>query len=415
MLSRLMKVQLVAFLVIAVLGIVYVGGKYARLDDLVGVGRYTVHMNLNHFGGIFPNAEVSYRGVPVGRVGEMRLTPDGLQVDLELENGGPKIPESTHVVVANRSAIGEQYVDFQPVSDAGPYLDGGDTIPADHTSTPIPIEDLFQSVSGLMDSVPVDALRTTFTELGKAFNGRGEDLRSLVQSVNAFTDEASKNLPQTLDLITDSVTVLGTQADQSSAIQSYSADLDRITRQLKSSDPDVRRLIGTAKDASDEVGDFVGRSGDDIASLLAGANVISGVADDVWEGLRVLLAALPALGAASPTVAPGDDTIHMGVVLETNNPVACTRGYEGTQKILAEMKAKNPDFDDTTDDFPVNLDASCDVPLGNPTGVRSSDRIKYADPTTVQPWDDKPKQDPDKLYLRPIASQVAALLGVTPR
>src|SRR5699024_4586736 len=105
MLSRLMKVQLIAFVLIAVLGIVYVGGKYLRLDDLVGLGRYIVQMYLEQSGGIFPKAEVSYRGVPVGRVGEMRLTPDGLQIDLELENGGPKIPESTRAVIANRSAI----------------------------------------------------------------------------------------------------------------------------------------------------------------------------------------------------------------------------------------------------------------------------------------------------------------------
>src|SRR5690625_3677025 len=200
MLSRLMKVQLIAFVLIAVLGIVYVGAKYARLDDLVGIGRYTVHMDLEQSGGIFPNAEVSYRGVPVGRVGGMRLTPDGLQVDLKLENGGPEIPASTRAVVANRSAIGEQYVVFQPAGGSGPYREDGSTIPADHTSTPVPIEDLFQSVSGLMDSVPVDALKTSFTELGKSFNGRGEDLRSLVQSINSFTDEASENLPQTLDL-----------------------------------------------------------------------------------------------------------------------------------------------------------------------------------------------------------------------
>ncbi len=415
MLSRLMKIQLVAFFVIAVVGIVYVGAKYARLDNLLGVGQYTVHMDLADSGGIFPNAEVSYRGVPVGRVGEMRLTPDGLQVDLELDTGGPDIPASTRAVVANRSAIGEQFVDFQPVTDAGPFLKDGSTIPVDRTSTPVPIEDLFESVSGLTDSIPVDALKTTFTELGTALNGRGPELRSLVQSVNSFTEEASENLPQTLGLITDSVTVLGTQSEQSSAIRDYSTDLDRIAAQLKQSDPDVRRLIGTATSASDESGDFIAKGGDDIASLLAGANVVSKVADDVWEGLRVLLAALPALGAASPTVAPGDDTIHMGVVLETNNPVSCTRGYEGTQQILDAMKAQNPDFDDSVDDFPVNMQASCAVPQGNPTGVRSSDRIIYADPNVSQPWDSKPKQDPDKLYLRPIASQVAALLGVTPR
>lgn len=415
MVSRLVRIQLIAFFVIAVLGIVYVGGKYARLDNLVGIGQYTVEMNLKESGGIFPNAEVSYRGVPVGRVGEMRVTEAGLVVDLKLDTGGPGIPASTRAIVANRSAIGEQFVDFLPETDAGPYLKDGDVIDAARTSTPVPIEDLFGAVSSLTGSIPVDALHTTFSELGAALNGRGNDLASLVDSVNALTGSAHEALPETLSLITDSVTVLGTQADQGSAIASYSADLDRVTAQLKSSDPDVRALIGTAQDASTQVGGFIAASGDGITALLAHADLISKSADDVWEGLRVLLAALPALGAAAPALAPGDGAIHMGIVLETNNPVSCFQGYEGTAKILADMKAKDPNFDDTTDDFPVNLDARCTVPVGNPSGVRSSDRIALADPNMTQPWDSKPKQFPDTLYLRPVASQLAALLGVTAR
>lgn len=279
----------------------------------------------------------------------------------------------------------------------------------------MPIEDLFGAVSSLTGSIPVDSLHTTFTELGTALNGRGNDLASLVDSMNEITESAHEALPETLSLISDSVTVLGTQASQGSAIQSFSADLDRVTAQLKSSDPDVRALIGTAQDASTQVGDFVATSGDDIAALVDHADLITKSADDVWEGLRILLAALPALGAAAPAIAPGDGAIHMGVVLETNNPVSCTTGYEGTQQILAEMKAQNPNFDDATDSFPVNLDARCAVPVGNPTGVRSSDRIVLADPDISQPWDSKPKQYPDTLYLRPIASQLATLMGVTAR
>ena len=415
MISKLMRIQLIAFVLIAVLGIVYVGGKYARLDNLAGFGQYTVEMNLKESGGIFPNAEVSYRGIPVGSVGEMRVTKDGLVVDLKLDTGGPEIPASTMAVIANRSAIGEQFVDFRPETDSGPFLKDGSTIEAAQTRTPVPIQDLFGSVSALTESIPVDSLHTTFTELGAALNGRGDDLASLVDSVSSFTDSAYEALPQTLSLITDSVTVLGTQAEQGSAIQGFSADLDRVTAQLKSSDPDVRALIGTAQDASSEVGEFVAASGDDIGALLAHSDLITKAADDVWEGLRVLLAALPALGAAAPALAPGDGAIHIGVVLETNNPTACTSGYEGTQQILAEMKAQNPNFDDTVDDFPVNLDARCAVPVGNPTGVRSSDRISLADPNIPQPWDSKPKQYPDTLYLRPVASQLAALIGVTPR
>ena len=42
-------------------------------------------------------------------------------------------------------------------------------------------------------------------------------------------------------------------------------------------------------------------------------------------------------------------------------------------------------------------------------------RVVYADPDTIQPWDFKPKVDPDKLNLNPIATQLAPLLGVTPK
>ncbi len=67
MVSRLAKWQLVAFVVVAVLGIGYVGAKYVRLDTLLGFGEYQVDARFANSGGIFTNAEVTYRGVPVGR------------------------------------------------------------------------------------------------------------------------------------------------------------------------------------------------------------------------------------------------------------------------------------------------------------------------------------------------------------
>ena len=63
----------------------------------------------------------------------------------------------------------------------------------------------------------------------------------------------------------------------------------------------------------------------------------------------------------------------------------------------------------------MNLQANCATPHGSVTGVRSANRIVFADPETVQPWDDKPKVDSDKLNLNPIATQLAPLVGASPR
>ncbi|RVW01522.1 MCE family protein [Rhodococcus spongiicola] len=414
MVSRLARWQLVAFVLIAVLGISFVGAKYVRLDTLLGFGEYQVDAQFATSGGIFTNAEVTYRGVPVGRVGDLTLTEDGVSVALMISDGAPRIPASAKAVVANRSAIGEQYVDLQPDTDEGPYLTDGSEISEKNTATPIPVEDLISSVDRLARSVPIESLRTTVVELGKAFSGKGEDLQVLVDSLNRFTDTANEALPQTLALISDGRVVLDTQADQSGAIREFSSGLEQLAAQLKSSDPDVRRLIGTGKDASDTVGVVVDDSGEALTTDLTNLAATFTTVGPRSITLQPLFQFLPALSAGASAVAPGDGTIHFGLVFETNNPVPCTQGYEGTYEILEQMKAQNPNFDDTVDDFPFNTNVRCAVEQGNPTGVRSAERIVYADPLTPQPWDTIPKTDPDKLDLNPIATQIATLMGVAP-
>ena len=54
--SRMLRIQLVAFVVIALLGVVFVGARYVRLDNLLGFGQYTVHARFADSGGIFTNA-----------------------------------------------------------------------------------------------------------------------------------------------------------------------------------------------------------------------------------------------------------------------------------------------------------------------------------------------------------------------
>jgi phospholipid/cholesterol/gamma-HCH transport system substrate-binding protein len=413
--SKLVRTQLIAFVVIAILGLVYVGGKYVRLDQLLGFGQYTVKANFTDSGGIFTNAEVTYRGVSVGRVGSLNLTDQGVEVDLLLTSGGIDIPAQAKAVVANRSAIGEQYVDIQPTTDQGPYLQDGSVISADDTSIPTPVENLLANVDTLAKSVPIDKLNTLVTELGTGFDGKGDDLQTLVKSLGTFSEAGLEALPQTLTLIRDSRTVLDTQSEQSSSIQQFSNDLNLVTAQIRANDPDIRRLIDNGTPAINEVGALVEQAGPSLTSNLTNLADLGRTLSPRAFALRPLLQFLPALASGAKSVSPGDGTIHQGILLEVNNPPPCTIGYEGTQAILAEEKAKNPDFDDTQQDFPLNLDANCTVPHGSTTGVRDANSVAFADPNVPQPWDGKPKVAPEPLNLNPIATQLATLLGVTPK
>ncbi|MFF7638718.1 MCE family protein [Streptomyces canus] len=362
MITRTVKVQLLAFAVVTAVGMSYVGAEYTGLvDDVLGHG-YTVRADFADSGGIYSGAEVTYRGVPVGRVGALRLTgSDGVSVSLDIKDGAPHIPADTLAVVANRSAVGEQYVDLQPRTSHGPYLLDGSSIPRGSTRVPLPTTDLVLSLDRLVNSVGKDDLRVTVDELGKAFSGTGPNLSRLVDSGNALVGSASDSLPQTISLIEDSRKVLKTQADQGSSIKSFAHDLAALSAQLKSSDGDLRKLIGNATPAAQQVNSLLKSTGPRLSVLLA--NLISGgqVTQAQLPGVEQALVTFPAVVAGSYTVVPGDGTTHFGLVVNADDPTPCTQGYGTTWRDPADTSTRR-----------ANTDARCTAPRGSKTSVRGA-------------------------------------------
>ncbi|MFF0778309.1 MCE family protein [Streptomyces sp. NPDC003720] len=361
MITRTVKAQLLAFTAVTALGMSYVGARYTGLADDVLHRGYTVRADFAESGGIFPGAEVTYRGVPVGRVDDLRLTGSGVSVALKIEHGAPRIPADTLAVVADRSAVGEQYVDLQPRRSGEPYLTDGSPIPRSRTRTPLPVTDLVLSLDRLVNSVGKDDLRVTVDELGKAFAGTGPNLSRLVNSGNALVESGSESLPQTVSLIEDSRKVLKTQADQGSAIKSFSHDLATLTEQLKSSDGDLRRLVGNTTPTAQQLESLLKSTRPHVPVLLA--NLISGgqITLARLPGVEQALVTLPLTVAGSYTVIPGDGTTHFGLTVNADDPPACTQGYSTQRRDPADTSTR-----------PANTDARCTVPRGSKTSVRGA-------------------------------------------
>ncbi|GHH22577.1 MCE family protein [Streptomyces lanatus] len=362
MITRTVKIQLLAFATITAVGVSYVGAEYTGLvDDVLDRG-YTVRADFPDSGGVFSGAEVTYRGVPVGKVGALRLTgDDGVSVALDIEDGAPRIPANTLAVVANRSAVGEQYVDLQPRTSQGPYLLDGSDIPRRNTRVPLPTTDLVLSLDRLVNSVGRKDLRVTVDELEKAFAGTGPNLSRLVDSGNELIESASEALPETIELIEDSRTVLKTQADQGSSIRSFARDLALLSAQLKKSDGDLRKLIGNARPAAQEVNSLLKSVEPELSVLLA--NLISGgqVTLARLPGVEQALVTFPAMVAGSYTVIPGDGTTHFGLVVNADDPPACTQGYGMTRRDPADTSTRD-----------ANTQARCALPRGSESSVRGA-------------------------------------------
>lgn len=412
-LSRLVKLQLVVVILLGVGASIFAGIRFARMDQALGLSGYRVVVHMPDSGGIFPEAEVTYRGVPAGRVSDMRIVPGGVDVELTLDSGRSSIPASSVAVVANRSAIGEQFLDLQPPSGAGPYLRDGSEI--SEVELPPAVQDVVSSAIDLTKTIPVDSLQSVVRELGRAFNGKGEDLSRLVDSLDTLSKDGLKSLDDTIGLIKNSNVVLKTQDEQSDEILEWSRGLDKVSAQLVSSDPAVRRILTDGPRAASALSEFLDENGADTTKLIG---QLGGTVHEIAPASYVTgmtFAMLSSLSASSHATSSPDGSIRFGIVLETGNPPSCTRGYESTQAMIARIKREKPDFDINYDDFPFNTEVGCTVPAGNPTSVRGAARAPLANPNIAQPWDGNAKKDPDKLNLNPLATQLAALMGVHPR
>jgi phospholipid/cholesterol/gamma-HCH transport system substrate-binding protein len=373
MITRRTRIQLLVFVVITLLGVSFVGARYAQLDRYLIDSDYTVVVHLERSGGIYEGAEVTYRGVQVGRVGELELTDDGVDAHLDIDNEHDDIPDDTLAVVGNRSAVGEQYVELQPRVDAAPYLSDGSEIQMADTRTPIATEKLLADISTTVQSVDQEALATTVDELGKAFGGTGKDLQRIIDTGNSFIEEADANFEVTQALIRDSNTVLSTQVDQADAFRTFANQLSLFSGTLADADPDLRTVIDQGSGAANQLRTFLEQHGVELGELVGNVATTGEVVVEHLPGIQQILSIYPYVVEGGFTVvSKSPDTgrydAHFGLIL-TTNPV-CHRGYEGTDTRPPQDR----------DDRPMNTNAGCTEPAGqsNARGVQNLQRAGAA-------------------------------------
>lgn len=364
MITRQTKLQLLVFAIISVLGLGYTGIHYAGLGRFFLDQGYLVNADFSESGGIFAGAQVTDRGVPSGKVTRLTLIPNGVRVTLRLRPG-TQVPKDVRAVVANRSAIGEQYVDLQPQSSGAPYLSAGDVIPRDRNSTPIQPTQLLVNLDKLVNSVDVRDVGVVLEELGAAFEGSGTSLQRLVDAGDALTQAATTHLPETKRLIEDSRRVLATQNATAGQFRSFNRDLADLTGQLRASDPDFRRLYANGTQSAQQTTDLLESNRSALPVLLSNLVTVAQVQSIRLPALRQILVTYPNVIAGGFTVVPGDGTTHFGLV-SSNNPPPCTAGYQTTNKRdPSDLKLRTP-----------NLNAYCaqSPATGNVRGAQNEPR-----------------------------------------
>ncbi|KRA31086.1 MULTISPECIES: MCE family protein [unclassified Nocardioides] len=375
MITRRVRTQLIVFGCLTVIALALIFFHYTRIPALMGVGQQTVTARFAEGGGIYPHANVTYRGVPVGKVTHVRLAPVGVDVEMRIEESA-EVPAAVKASIKSISAIGEQYVDLVPLSSEGPLLADGGRIALENTELPVPISNVLDDVDSLVGSIPRDDLTTVLDELEYGFDGLGPELEDLTRNARLLLDEANANYDETNTLIDDGEQVLDTQLASSESIRAWSADLAEFTTDLRSGDKQLQAVLESVPGGAAEIEGLLKDISNDVPVLTHNADIVADLLSAYRKPLEQVLVVYPMIAAGNISMMNPDYEGLFGVSFKTvaNYPGGCNEGWQGPADPLG---SRGPHF---LADMQSDPNAYCKIAQSDPRVVRGARNLECFEP-----------------------------------
>ncbi len=144
------------FVLLGMLGLVFLAMKAANLGQVGGGDTYSVQARFDNIGGLKPRAPVRAAGVTVGRVKSISLDAKTFQgvVTLDIDKGYA-FPKDTTAKILTAGLLGDQYIGLEPGGD-DKNLASGETIA--QTQSAVVLENLIgQFLTSKADSAGTPA------------------------------------------------------------------------------------------------------------------------------------------------------------------------------------------------------------------------------------------------------------------
>ena len=251
-----------------------------------GPGSFTIQAQLPDVGNLEQNSRVQVGDVTVGNVTKIERQGWHALLTMKLD-GDVDLPANATATVGQTSLLGSLHVELAPPSDIPPEgkLGNGSLIALSSAGTYPSTEQTLAAISLLLNGGGIGQVQDITAALSTALAGREDDLRSLIEQLDKFTNQANA---QTGDIIAaaDSLNSMVSQfADQKSVVDKALTTIPGALAVLR----DERQNL---VDALDQLGKF---------SALA-ADSANQTKDSLVKELRDLGPVLESLANAGPAL-----------------------------------------------------------------------------------------------------------------
>jgi phospholipid/cholesterol/gamma-HCH transport system substrate-binding protein len=369
MLTTFMRRQLWLFAVMTVVSLLVLGIYYLQIPSLVGIGRYTLKAELPASGGLYPTANVTYRGITIGKVTDVVPTERGAEATMSLDSNY-HIPVDAVAHVHSVSAVGEQYLDLVSTGNPGKYFSSGQTIT--RGTVPSEIGPALDAANRGLAALPKEKIGALLDETAQSVGGLGPALQRLVDSTQAIVGDFKTNITSVNDIIQNSGPVLDSQIESGGAIERWARNLNRLGAQTAQQDQHLRSILTQAAPTAEQVNEVFGDVRESLPQTLANLEVVFDLLKRYHAGLEQILVFLPqGASIAQAVAAPFPNQAALDLALSINQPPPCLTGF------IPAAEWRSPA---DTSLAPLPTGTYCKIPMDTPSNsVRGSRNIPCAD------------------------------------
>ena len=330
---------------------------------LSGGDKYTVKATFQTGGQLVTGNEVQIGGKAVGKVTAIELTDNGqAEVEMEVDEDFKPLHEGTKAVVrvGSLSGIAGRYVSLTPGPNDGGEIDDGGQIVADDTTTPVDLDQLFNTLDpktrkGLQEIVQGGA--TQYDGKAQEANEAAKYFNPALSTASRLTRELIRDDDRFEHFVVDTATVVGAIAERRDDLADLVSNANATTRAIGDENVALARALGllppTLRKANTT---FV-----NLRAALGDLDVLVSESKPATKDLAPFFRALrPLVADAEPTIrdlrfliktkGPGNDLIDLTrtqPLLAQRASVAFPRSIKALQKsqpVIEYIRPYTPDL-----------------------------------------------------------------------
>ncbi len=322
--SRLVRYGVIAALVVALIGGIY-----------VVVPRVTTYRVVGHFAsavGLYPGDEVRVVGVPVGSIESISPEADAVKITMTVQDS-VKLPTDVRAVIVAPNLVAARFIQFTPPHKQGPAMKDGDTIGLDRTAVPVEWDDVKSELTQLSQQLGPQAgqvqgpLSGFINQAADTFDGNGDSFRQALRELSQTAGRLGDSRTDLFGTVKNLQILIDALSNSNEQIVQFSGHLASVSQVLADSAAGLDDTLGSLNQALSDVRGFLDENNevliDNVNRLTDFTSLVSNQSDDVEQILHVLPNAManfyniynPAQGTANGLVGPAGvlqpDSVHL--------------------------------------------------------------------------------------------------------